>query len=73
MESLSNQQTNGNSNSAGSNVELTLLGIDKQWVRSKGSWIDKSTLPVPMKVEQSSVMSTEIEGTPSHWWQFWRA
>ncbi|MDG1330711.1 MAG: hypothetical protein P8P74_00160 [Crocinitomicaceae bacterium] len=73
MEGLSNLQENGNSNVAGSNVELTLLGIDKKWVRSNGSWVDKSKLPVLRNGEESSFMSTEIEGSSSHWWQFWKA
>lgn len=74
MESLSNQQTNGNPNPAGSNVELTLLGIDKRWVRHSGSWVDKSTIPVaPQKSEETPLLSDEIEGSISPWWQFWKA
>jgi len=72
MESLSNQQANGNSNTVGSNVELTLLGIDKQWVRSNGLWVDKSTLPV-QSMREEPIMSAEIEASSSHWWQFWKA
>ena len=73
MKNVSNEQVNGNSNLTGSNVELTLLGIDKTWVRSNGSWVDKSTLPVPKKMEESSFVSTELEENVSHWWQFWKA
>ena len=75
MESLSNQQTNGNPNAIGSNVELNLLGIDKKWVRYNGSWVDKSTIPVkPIKEEETAPMAfEELDGTTSPWWQFWKA
>lgn len=69
MESLSNQQGSGNSN-----VELTLLGMDKKWVRYNGSWVDKSTIPVETKkTDETTFMSMEIEGSTSPWWQFWKA
>ncbi len=74
MESLSNEQARGNSNPMGSNVELTLLGIEKKWVRHNGSWVDKSTIPVNIKkMEETPLMSEEIEGSISPWWQFWKA
>lgn len=75
MESLSNQSTNGNSNvGAGSGVELTLLGIDKKWVRYNGVWVDKSTIPVEAKSSNTtSFISEEIKGNVSPWWQFWKA
>jgi len=69
MESLSNQQLNGKQN-----VELTLMGIDKKWVRYNGSWVDKSTIPAKQEEEQStSLISEELNVHVSPWWQFWRA
>ena len=75
MESLSNQPTNGNSNAgAGSGIELTLLGIDKKWVRYNGAWVDKSTIPAETKASNTaSFITEEIEGNVSPWWQFWKA
>ena len=74
MESLNNQQTNGNPSAPGSNVELNLLGIDKKWVRHQGSWVDKSTIPVePMQKKEIPTTFEESEGSASAWWQFWRA
>lgn len=72
MEGLSNQKVNGNA--PGSNVELTLMGIEKKWVRHNGSWVDKTTIPVePQKLQETHLVSDEIEGSISPWWQFWRA
>ena len=75
MESLSNQSTNGNANpGAGSGIELTLLGIDKKWVRYNGVWVDKSTIPSETKTPNAtSFISEEIQGSVSPWWQFWKA
>ena len=73
MESLSNQNNFENSHVLGANVELTMPGIDKTWVRSNGSWTDKSKVPVPVIQATSFPTSEEIEKTPSHWWQFWKA
>ncbi|PHR22862.1 MAG: hypothetical protein COA38_17510 [Fluviicola sp.] len=71
MESLSNQNMHENSESLHSNVELRMPGIDKTWVRSNGSWTDKTKVPT---VEAHSFPTAiEIEATSSHWWQFWKA
>ena len=48
-------------------VELTLMGIDKKWVRSNGEWRDKSELdikPVEMNVFEPAESSKK-------WWKFW--
>lgn len=73
MESLNNENSYGNSNSSGSNVELTLLGIDKKWVRSNGTWRDKSKLAAEMKENHSIIDSMEPDQSTSPWWQFWKA
>lgn len=71
MESLSNENNFENTQSNGSNVELTIPGIDKKWVRSNGSWMDKSKVPVAQS--SSFPTSMEIEEKSNHWWQFWKA
>ena len=73
MEIQSNQ--NSNANSALSNVELTLLGIEKKWVRLDGSWVDKSKLPIETESNAPvhDLNLVELEAGSSHWWQFWRA
>lgn len=71
MESLSNQNTQENFDLLQSNVELRIPGIDKTWVRSNGSWTDKSK--VPTVEARSFPTAIEIEGTSGHWWQFWKA
>lgn len=75
MESLSNPNVSGNTAPMNSNVELTLLGIDKKWVRFKGKWVDKSKIPVETSSEQSPIISSieEVEKSSRHWWQFWKA
>ena len=72
MESSSNQNTHGNTGSAPLNVELMLPGIDTKWVRSNGSWVDKSKIPAVITTSESPSMEI-IETTSSHWWQFWKA
>lgn len=53
-----------------SNLELTLLGIDKLWVRSKdGQWIDKNLIE---KENMDSSSVTLQDDASSHWWQFWK-
>lgn len=71
MQSSNNHNNQGQYYSSQSNVELTLLGIDKKWVRSEGSWVDKSKVPAPIKHDEFPTIA--IEKTPSHWWQFWKA
>ncbi len=69
MESLSDNNYEA-PQSLGSNVELTLFGIDKKWVRVNRSWMDKSKIPV---VQEKSFDHFIEEKTTSHWWQFWKA
>lgn len=71
MEGLSNKNNYGAQQSLASNVELTLFGIDKKWVRVNKSWTDKSKVPVVQS--KSFEHSIEEEKTTSHWWQFWKA
>lgn len=50
-------------------VELTLLGIKKTWVRSKGEWRDKNSLGAkPTEV----ILHEDDEGSSKRWWQFWK-
>ena len=71
MESLNHQNNYTNSDSSGSNVELTLFGIDKKWVRSNGSWVDKSK--VTQTITHDAFPNVENEATSSPWWKFWKA
>ena len=52
-----------------SGVELTLLGIKKTWVRSKGEWRDKNNIEV-QSIEV--IIHDDIEGSSKRWWQFWK-
>lgn len=63
MQSSINHTDRKGSHSSRSNVELTLLGIDKKWVRSEGSWVDKSKLPASITHDEFPTMA--IEKTPS--------
>ena len=57
------------SSSANHQVVLTLLGIDKQWVRSKkNGWVDKAKL----EKSNNAVFSDLEEQTQKYWWQFWK-
>ena len=50
-------------------VELTLLGIEKTWVRSKGEWRDKNKVEVkPIEL----IIHEDIEGSSKRWWKFWK-
>ncbi len=71
MESLSNQNNNDTPSSS-SNVELTLLGIDKKWIFSNGSWIDKSKAQT-IETKSFDHIIEEKQPLISHWWQFWKA
>jgi len=52
-------------------VELTLLGIDKIWVRStNGQWKEKGIGDEPKKVKRFNEDASLSEGTK--WWQFWK-
>ncbi|MFT6245461.1 MAG: hypothetical protein ACJA0U_002961 [Salibacteraceae bacterium] len=52
-----------------SKVELTLLGIKKTWVRSKGEWRDKNEVEVkPIEV----IIHEDTEGSSKRWWRFWK-
>ena len=54
-------------NSAKQEVVLILLGIEKQWVRSKkNGWVDKSK--VELKKSSPDLKTTESKP----WWQFWK-
>jgi hypothetical protein len=51
-------------------VELTLLGIDKKWVRGpKGQWRDKSK--ALLKKSQTETFEM-VEESGKKWWQFWK-
>ena len=54
-------------NTAKQEVVLILLGIEKQWVRSKkNGWVDKSK-------RELKNLSTDLEVMSSkQWWQFWK-
>ncbi|MDX2359685.1 MAG: hypothetical protein QNK23_02685 [Crocinitomicaceae bacterium] len=53
----------------GQKVVLTLLGIEKQWVRSKGEWVDASTL---LSMEETTVEEfSDFEEPKRKWWKFW--
>jgi len=52
-------------------VELTLLGIDKIWVRStNGQWREKGIDVEPTRVNQFNEDDSISEG--KKWWQFWK-
>jgi hypothetical protein len=52
-----------------SKVELTLLGIKKTWVHSKGEWRDKNEVEVkPIEV----IIHQDTEGSSKRWWRFWK-
>ncbi len=52
-------------------VELTLLGIDKIWVRStNGQWKEKGIEDQPKKVNRFNQDDSLFEG--KKWWQFWK-
>lgn len=57
------------SSTAKQQVVLKLLGIDKQWVRSKkNGWVDKAKLE-----KTNNAVSTDLEEQPQkRWWQFWK-
>ena len=50
-------------------VELTLPGIDKVWVRNNGQWRDKSELAV--KAVEVTVHEPVVE-KKSRGWKFWK-
>ena len=54
-------------NTAKQEVVLILLGIEKQWVRSKkNGWVDKAK-------RELKNLSTDLEVMSSkRWWQFWK-
>lgn len=58
----------GNTANKTDSVELTLLGIKKTWVRSKGEWRDKDNVGVKPEV----ILHEDIEGASKRWWQFWK-
>ena len=72
MEGLSNQNNFGSAESH-SDVELSLYGFDKKWVRSNGTWVDKSQLPSVTVSERPSMDLMEMEDDSSAWWKFWKA
>ncbi len=52
-------------------VELTLLGIDKIWVRStNGQWREKGIDVEPTRVNHFNEDDSMSEG--KKWWQFWK-
>ncbi len=50
-------------------VVLTLFGIDKEWVRFKGQWVDVATLQ--SETETSEHELNDSESSPRKWWKFW--
>lgn len=53
-------------------TELTLLGINKKWIRGpKGEWRDKVKLAQAKKQAPDSTELLEEE-SPKKWWQFWK-
>ena len=50
-------------------VELTLMGIEKKWVRGpKGQWRDKDKLDKPAP----QIETFEEEESSKKWWKFWK-
>ncbi|PWL24244.1 MAG: hypothetical protein DCO96_14685 [Fluviicola sp. XM-24bin1] len=50
-------------------VVLTLLGIDKEWVRFNGQWVDLATLPTD--TEKSDYELNDSDSSTRKWWKFW--
>jgi len=50
-------------------VVLRLLGIDKEWVRSNGQWVDVATLKT--STSSSNQELHDFEEPTRKWWKFW--